>query len=94
MLIVIGTARVDPTRRDAFIAATTAITVATRSDDGCQSYGFYADLTDPDTVLGVEIWRDQSALDAHMEHTHTHEFMSAVPGLIVGEPEMSTHEVQ
>ena len=93
MLIVIGTAHVDPARREQFIEATTAVTIGTRSDDGCQSYGFYADLTDPATVVGVEIWRDRTALDEHMNHAHTHEFLATVPDLIVGEPDMTIHDV-
>ena len=45
-------------------------------------YGFYADVTDPDVVLSVEVWRDQEALDAHMRHAHTQEFLAdgAGPG--------------
>lgn len=94
MLIVTGTARVDPLSRAEFIAAATEITVAAREDDGCRSYGFYADLTDTDTVVSIEIWRDRGALEEHMTHSHTQNFLAAVPDLIVGEPVMSTYDVQ
>jgi quinol monooxygenase YgiN len=36
----------------------------------------------------VEVWRDQRALDQHMTHAHTHEFLAAVPDLIAGNPTM------
>ena len=46
---------------------------------GCQLYGFYADVTNPDVILSVEVWRDQAALDAHMGHDHTQTFLQTVP---------------
>ena len=66
---------------------------ATRGDDGCQAYGFYADLADENTILSLEIWRDQEALDAHMTHPHTQQFLTRVAGLIDGTPAMAFHEV-
>ncbi len=59
---------------------------ATRSDDGCQLYGFYADVTRPDVVLSVEVWRDRAALDAHMTHAHTAGVPRVVPDLVAGDP--------
>ena len=66
MLIIIGEAQAAPGRRDQMLEAVTAMATATKSDDGCVSYGFYADVTRPEVILGVEVWRDQAALDAHM----------------------------
>jgi quinol monooxygenase YgiN len=57
------------------------------------AYSFAADLEDPDRILSIEIWADRSALDAHMGHEHTAEFLRRVPGLLAGEPAMSLHEV-
>lgn len=73
MLIVIGSAHALPGRREDLVSAARAIVAETRDDEGCESYGFYADLADEDTILSLEIWRDQDALDAHMQHTHTQE---------------------
>ena len=50
---------------------------ATRADAGCVSYTFAADVEDPDRVLGIEVWADRAALDAHMRHTHTRAFRAA-----------------
>lgn len=93
MLIVVGSARALPGRRTELVAAAREIATATRSDEGCRSYGFYADLTDEDTILSLEIWRDQEALDAHMAHPHTREFLARVDGLLDGVPEMTFHQV-
>lgn len=66
---------------------------ATKGDDGCESYGFFADLNDSDRRVNVEVWRDQHALDEHMSHEHTREFLTSMADLVDGEPEMTIHEV-
>ncbi|MDX3862206.1 putative quinol monooxygenase [Streptomyces europaeiscabiei] len=93
MLIVIGSARALPGRRAALVSAARAVATQSRADEGCESYGFYADLTDDETILSVEIWRDQAALDAHMEHPHTQEFLAAAGSLVAGTPTMRFHTV-
>ena len=93
MLIVLGSAAAAPGKRDELIAAAIEVAAATRGDDGCLSYGFAADLEDPNTISSVEVWRDQAALDAHMQHEHTQQFMGRVGDLLAGEPQMSFHQV-
>lgn len=88
MLIVIGEAEAQTGQRDRFLAAVSTMSEATSSDDGCELYGFYTDVTRPEVVLSVEIWRDQAALDAHMSHPHTRDFVATVPGLVAGTPSM------
>jgi quinol monooxygenase YgiN len=92
VLIVLGEATAAAGRRDQMLEAATAMVTSTRSDDGCESYGFYVDVTRPDVVLSVEVWRDQVSLDAHMHHDHTHEFMAAVPDLVSETPRMRFFE--
>jgi quinol monooxygenase YgiN len=50
---------------------------------------FSADLEDDDRILGLEIWADRAAPNAHMAHDHTLVFLDVVPGLVAGEPAMS-----
>lgn len=93
MLIVIGSARALPGRRADLVSSARTVATQSRTDEGCESYGFYADLTDDETILSVEIWRDQAALDAHMEHPHTQEFLAAAGSLVDGTPTMRFHTV-
>ncbi len=94
MLIVIGEAETASGHRERMVEAAAAMARATRSDDGCESYGFYADLTQPDVLLSVEVWRDREALDAHLSHAHTREFLAAVPDLVAGPPSMQFFAAQ
>lgn len=93
MLIAIGRAQAMPGRRGELVAAAREVVACSRGDDGCESYGFYSDIDDVDTIVSIEIWRDQAALDAHMAHQHTADFLCQVTGLIAGTPEMVFHHV-
>jgi quinol monooxygenase YgiN len=86
MLIIIGQATSRSGRRQDLRDAVAEMARVTRSDEGCELYGFYADVTDPDVILGVEVWHDEAALDAHMAHDHTRSFIETVPELVVGTP--------
>jgi quinol monooxygenase YgiN len=88
----IGSARALPGRREDLVAATREIVAGTRGDEGCQSYGF-ADLTDAETIVSLEIWRDQAALDAHMTHPHTQAFLATTAELVDGTPTVTIHDV-
>jgi quinol monooxygenase YgiN len=88
MILVIGTARVTPGSRDQLVAAMQTMAAASAPDDGCLEYRFAADVRDPDVLVGVEVWRDQAALDAHMSHEHTTEFLASVSDLFAVAPVM------
>lgn len=64
-----GSARALPGRRENLTSAARAMAAATRVKDGCHSYGFFSDIDDENTIVSLEIWRDQDALDAHMAST-------------------------
>jgi|SRR3954454_5708232 len=66
---------------------------ASRQDDGCINYGYYAELTDPDKLIAVEEWRDMDALRAHLRTAHVEKLVAALPRLLEGAPEIAAHEV-
>lgn len=66
MVIVIGTFRVEPVERDAFLAERVALTAHSRAEDGCITYAFTADVVDPSVVILTERWRDRATLDVHL----------------------------
>jgi quinol monooxygenase YgiN len=93
VLVILSSATAAPGRRDELIAATRAVAAATRADRSCLTYDFAADLDDADRILGIEIWADRAALEDHMTHDHTRQFLRVVPGLVTGEPVMAFHQV-
>jgi quinol monooxygenase YgiN len=93
VLIVLGDATAAPGRRDELVAAAQAVATATRADRGCVAYSFAADVENPDRIFSIEIWADRPALDEHMGHEHTADFLRIAPGLVAGQPVMSSYEV-
>jgi len=92
MLLITGSARPAPGARDRLVAAVREISTATQGDPGCLHYLFAASLED-DAIISLELWRDQAALDAHMNHEHTRRFLSSLDGLFDGEPVMQQTEL-
>jgi quinol monooxygenase YgiN len=93
VLIVIGRATAAPGRRDDLVAAARAVAAATRGDHGCLAYSFSADLEDDDRIHSIEIWADRAALDEHMNHDHTAQFLRVAPDLVSGRPVMGFYDV-
>ena len=57
---------------------TTSGTVAAiRAEDGNLSYEYYQPLDDPETVLLIDSWEDQDAIDAH----HASPMMATIAAL-------------
>lgn len=92
MLLITGSARPTFGSRDQLIAAVREISEATQADPGCVLYQFALSL-DGDSIDSVELWRDQAALDAHMNHEHTRRFLSGLDGLLDEEPVMNQTEI-
>ncbi|MEH0449666.1 putative quinol monooxygenase [Streptomyces sp. B21-102] len=91
MLIVLSRARAADGARERLMSAAVDMARASRDDNGCLGYSFAADLEDPAQITCTEIWADRAALDAHMAHDHTGEFLTRVWGLTDGDPVMSFH---
>ena len=70
MLYVIATIAIEPGSRADVLAAANPCIEATRQEDGCISYDLTASLTDTDTLIFVERWRDREALNAHFHQPH------------------------
>lgn len=52
------------------VEAIKAMVAASRADDGCYTYTFAQDMSDPDVLIIYERWRDREALAAHGASVH------------------------
>ena len=80
------------TREEAARVATT-MARATLAEEGCRSYGFYADLEDPNTFLIFEVWESEEALTRHFQTPHMAEFNAVIPRFVAGPPSIDRYEV-
>jgi quinol monooxygenase YgiN len=89
VIIAIGRATAKEGCHDRLVSVAAEVLRATRDDEGCASYTFAVDVNDPRVVVSVEVWGDRAALDAHIGHDHTQEFLANVGDLVEGTPSMS-----
>jgi quinol monooxygenase YgiN len=66
---------------------------ATQAEDGCEQYVFSRDVTDPDTLLISERWRDGEALAAHGKTAHMAEFNKAIGGATIKKISVKAYDV-
>ena len=57
--------------------ASTGTVKAVRAEPGNLRYEYYQSLEDPDTILLIDSWQDQAAIDAH----HSSPMMAAIAAL-------------
>lgn len=92
-VFVIARVRPRPETRDELVALLNEVQAASRADDGCINYGYYAELADPDSLIAVEEWRDMAALESHLQQPHVARLVEALPHLLDGRPQVAAHEV-
>jgi quinol monooxygenase YgiN len=93
LILVIGRVRCDPENRDQLVAACRRMQEASRKEEGCIRYGFFAAVEEPDELVAVEEWVDRPALDRHFAEPHLQEFASELGRLVSERPEVAIHEI-
>ena len=93
MIVVTAVAQFRPAAREEAIAAAEKMRTASLEEPGCQEYGFWFAMDDPNKLLVFERWDDQAALDFHFSTPHLAEFASGIPGWVDGTPDIQRLEV-
>jgi quinol monooxygenase YgiN len=93
VIIVIARFRPRSDRRDDLVALLEEVQDASRGDDGCLHYGYFAEIADSMSFIAVEEWRDMEVLEAHLRQPHVSRLVRALPELAQGRPEVQAHEV-
>jgi quinol monooxygenase YgiN len=77
MIILTGYLQLDPADVAAFTVAMQAVAASTRAEPGCLFYGMAWEDAAAGRMLVAQRWRDQVALDAHLETPTTQAFLQA-----------------
>ena len=73
MLLIIGRFQVRPEQRTAFLDYAREIVKEERQVEGCVGFEILQDVIQPDHFVMLEQWRDQAALDQHLQReAYTH----------------------
>lgn len=92
MIIIMGFAKTAPGDLDRLADAMKAQVAATNAEDGCELYCFSRDVTDPDTLIISERWRDQAAIDAHFHSAHMATFNDALKSATISALSVKAYE--
>lgn len=93
MLVISGEIKVAPESRAKAVAAAIKVEKATRSEPGCLTYAFYADLEDPNCLRIFEEWESEAALAAHFKTPHIAEFRAAMAEIKLLSRQLRKYEV-
>ncbi|WP_375269823.1 putative quinol monooxygenase [Phenylobacterium sp.] len=92
-LIIAGTVRVPPENLEAFRPHMQAMLEASRAEDGCVEYAYAEDVAEPGLIRVFEVWRDQTAIDAHFQASHMAAWRAAWPQFGVSDRRLFAYEV-
>jgi quinol monooxygenase YgiN len=70
MKIIHATFTVKPDFREIFLSETVPLIAGSQMEPGNLSYHLYQGVSDPDTFLIVEEWKDQQAVATHHQAPH------------------------
>ena len=93
MVLVIARFRPRTDRLDEFLAVLEDVQAASRADDGCLNYGYYRNITDDESYIAVEEWRDMAALESHLRTPHVARLIAALPEHAADRLEIAAHTV-
>jgi quinol monooxygenase YgiN len=93
MLILAGTIRIAPEKRDAALVQIRRMVEATRAEPGCLEYAFSIDVLDDQLVRIFEVFADDAALAAHRASAHMAAWRAVSPELGIGERDLSHYDV-
>jgi quinol monooxygenase YgiN len=62
----------------------------TRAEAGCINYDLHSSTTDTREFLFHENWASAAHLDAHFKTPHLQALMAALPGIVDGQPDITT----
>ena len=93
MLVIAGTIRIDPAKRDAAAAAALEMMRETHKEPGNLAYAFSPDFGDAGLVYVFEKWESQAALELHFKTPHMAAFQKKMGGFGVKEMKLEKYEI-
>jgi quinol monooxygenase YgiN len=78
MIIIHAFLKVDPNKRQDFLAHTQSVVSSSREEEGNISYQLFADASIDNEFVFLEMWKDEKAIETHEQTEH---FKSFVQGL-------------
>lgn len=92
MILVTAFAQVTPEAAESTRAAMQRAQEESRTEDGCESYRFYAAVDDPTAFASIEQWRDLPALQVHMATPNVGALVGSLQDVLVSPIEIKVYD--
>jgi quinol monooxygenase YgiN len=92
-VIIAGTLRLAPEKLGGLRPHMAAMMAASQAEDGCAAYAFSEDVAEPGLIRLFEAWRDQAALDAHVQAPHMAAWRAASASFGLSDRRLFAYEV-
>lgn len=83
-LVAVTQFEIKPERRDLFLKLAKAAIEPTHSEPGSITYVLYEQPTVKNSFMLYEEWKDQAALDEHVQKPYLQEFVENMPQIVKG----------
>ena len=93
MYLVIAKLVARPERRQDLVDLLNQLVSTARTEPGCLTYTFTADIEDENSFISVETWTDRSALEVHLSSPALAQALTKVPELLTAPPSIVGHAV-
>ncbi|MEL6406379.1 MAG: putative quinol monooxygenase [Chloroflexota bacterium] len=93
MIVIAGTVKIDPAKREDAKAVMKTMMDATMQEDGCITYQFLFNPWDDSEVYIFEEWESAEALDAHFQTAHMATFREALPNFVTSSFDIKRYDV-
>lgn len=94
MVIVLGSATLQPGRLDEALALSQEHVERSRAESGCLAHAVHQDTEDAHRLVFVERWVDRAALKAHFRVPASRRFVEALTTLSSAPPTMTLYEAE
>jgi quinol monooxygenase YgiN len=83
MIYLLAHLKTRPGSHPELMTAAREMIAATRTEPGCLMYDLHVSVTDPQSMVFVEAWRDREALSEHFDAPHMGIWRKASEGFFV-----------
>ncbi|MDR1497721.1 MAG: antibiotic biosynthesis monooxygenase [Puniceicoccales bacterium] len=91
--IITAKIRVAKGKEGEFVSAAKEVVAATRREKGNVAYDFLGSQEDGRLFVFVELWKDQTAIEAHFASAHFKAFGEVLGKLAEGKPEIVIYDI-
>jgi len=92
MIIVLGSIKVKESCLEEALKISQMHVERSRTEPGCIEHGVHIDFENPERLVFVEKWSDQSSITQHFKEPASIQFVKNLESMVTEPPEISVYE--